>query len=359
MAEDTQSWQAYGAAIIGNYRGVGTNLVGAFRRHPRLQLVGGFEPDAVRGRELSNAMSVALYSDFEQVFQDPSVKIVAIASAPSGKAMWVERAAKAGKHILLTKPMCDSLDSARKILWALESNPVKCVHDIPMVRFNPPFARLLDRARKGYLGKIFSYYHSFGLNYATDFDIGRRYPECLETPDVTGGGEMVNLGCYAVDFAVALLGRPRRVEATWQHEWRAYKKADVEHFGQIVLDYGSFYATLAVGRLQLKGRFNHSNMLHLVAQHRTILIDSYNSLVIRNNIPVTWTHYMRDFKAETALDQLITCMDEDTEPESSMEVAADGMEVLMAAYRSILDETSVSLPLGDGHNPLRKGDAHT
>jgi len=356
MAE-AKGWRTYEAAIIGNYRGLGSNLVAAFRKHPRIRLAGGFEPDEGRGRELAGAMGLPLYTDSEQALQDPAVQIVAIACAPSGKAMWVERAARAGKHILLTKPMCDSLDSARKILWALESNPVKCVHDVPMVRFNPPFARLLERARKGYLGKVFSYYHSFGLNYATDFDIARRYPECLESPNVTGGGEMMNLGCYAVDFAVALLGRPRRVEAAWQHEWRAYKKAGVEHFGQIVLDYGSFFATLAVGRLQLKGRFNHGNVLHLVAQHRTILIDSYNGLVIRNNVPVTWTHYMRDFKAQTALDQLITCMDEDSQPESSVEVAADGMEVLMAAYRSIVEEGPIALPLGEGANPLQKGDA--
>ena len=356
MADGDNTWTTYGAAIIGNYCGHGSAIVSAFRKHPRIKLIGGFEPDERRGRELMHVMGLPTVSHSDLLLHDPAVKIVAIATAPSGKAMWLERCAKAGRNVLLTKPMCDSLDAARKILWALESNPVKCVHDIPMVRFNPPFARLLSRARRGYLGKIFSYYHSFGLNYATDFSIANRYPESLQTPNVTGGGELVGLGCYAVDFAVALLGRPRRVMANWQHEWRAYKKAEVEHYGQIVLDYGGFFATLAAGRLQLKGRFNHSNCLHLVSEHRTLMIDSYNGLVVRNNIPVSWSHYMRDFRSETALDQLIRCMDEDIEPDSSMEVAADGVEVLMAAYRSILEEKPIDLPLGEGKNPLQKGD---
>lgn len=356
MAEQSSDWQTYGAAVIGNYNGHGSAIVSAFRKHPRLRVVGGFEPDERRGRELMHVMGKLTADEADVLLQDPAVKIVAVATAPSGKAMWVERCAKAGKNVLLTKPMCDSLDSARKILWALESNPVKVVHDIPLVRFNPPFARLLDRARKGYLGKMFSYYHHFALSYATDFNITQRYPEALASPNITGGGELMSLGCYAVDFAVALLGRPRRVSANWQHEWRAYKKAEVEHFGQIVLDYGGFTATIAAGRQQLKGRFNHSNCLHLVSEHRTLLIDSYNSLVIRNNIPVTWSHYMRDFQTEGALDQLVRCIDEDVEPESNMEAAADGIEVIMAAYRSILEEQPIALPLGEGENPLQEGE---
>ena len=353
MGEPTQRRPTYGAAIIGNYRGLGAGLVAAFRRHPRTRLIGVFEPEEERGRELAAAIGRPPAPSSEELLLDPEVRIVAIASAPNAKAGWVEDAARAGKHILLTKPMCDSLQAARRILWAVESSRIKCVNDIPLVRFSPPFARLLDRARKGYLGKVFSYYHHFALNYATDFDIARRYPESLDPPEVTGGGEMMQLGCCAVDFAIALLGRPRRVTATWQHEWRAYRKADVEHFGQLHLDYGDFHALIAVGRQQLKGRFNHGNVLHIVAEHRTVLLDSVNGLVIRNNVPLPWAHYMRDFVPDTALDQLVECIDEDAAPDSSPEVGADGIEVLMAAYRSIKENRAVDLPLAEGANPLQ------
>lgn len=353
MGDETRLWRTYGAAVIGNYRGQGVPLIRSFRRHPRLVFCHAYAGDDRRRRELVEAAGRRAVDSADEILEDPSVRIVAIATAPNEKADWVERAAKAGKDVLLTQPMCDSLDAAKRIVWMGESNPMKCVHDVPLARFNPPFARLLDRAQKGYLGKVFSYYHSFGFNYATDFDIVHRYPEHLDSADVTGGGEMVHMGCHAVDFAVALLGRPRRVQAAWQREWRAYRKAGVEHFGQIVLGYHNFFATLAVGQLQLRGRFNHSNCLHLVAENRTLFIDSYNGLVIRNNIPVSWDHYMQDFKPETALDQLVRCIDEDSEPESSMEAAADGVEVMMAAYRSILEEQPIELPLGEGANPLQ------
>ena len=44
----------------------------------------------------------------------------------------------------------------------------------------------------------------------------------------SGGGEMTNMGCYAIDYAVSLLGRPRAVTAKWRKEWDVYKAADVE-----------------------------------------------------------------------------------------------------------------------------------
>jgi hypothetical protein len=63
---------------------------------------------------------------------------------------------------------------------------------------------------------------------------------------------------------------------------------------------------------------------------------------------------MGNYEVEGALDQLVRCLDEDTDPDSSVQVAADGIEVLMAAYRSILINRPVELPLGDGANPLQK-----
>jgi hypothetical protein len=65
-------------------------------------------------------------------------------------------------------------------------------------------------------GKVMGYHHLFGMNFDPAFDLQRVWPERLDPAEKSGGGEMTNMGCYAIDFAVALLGRPRAATAKWR-----------------------------------------------------------------------------------------------------------------------------------------------
>ena len=134
---------------------------------------------------------------------------------------------------------------------AVKTHNVHFVHDIPMVRFRPVYARLLEEVRVGVHGTVMGYHHLFGMNFPTDFELAVAWPERLDPPQKSGGGEMTNMGCYAVDYAVSLFGRPKTVTAKWRKLWDVFAEADVENFGQIVLDYGDFFAFLEVGKQQL------------------------------------------------------------------------------------------------------------
>lgn len=346
--------RTYGAGIIGNCLGEGGQLVRSFRLHPRVKIIAGYEPSQPRGEELAHAIGQPLVESADVILENPAVDIVTVACEPRDKAEFVRMAAEAHKHVLLIPPMCDSLQAARSMVAAVAANNVKLVEDQPLIRFNAPFARLLADAGGEPLGKVLSYYHNFGLNFAREFNIALKWPELLMPAEKMGGGELTQLGSQALDFAIALLGRPLRVQARWHHDWPAYQRAGVENAGQVILDYSGFFGALTVGRQQLEGGFNHSQCMHVVAESKTLFIDGTNGLIFRNNVHITWEQYMRGFEVETALDQLVRCIDEDATPASSVEVAADGMEVLMAVYRSILDDRPVDLPLGDGANPLQK-----
>jgi len=344
--------RSYAVAVLGNCCTHGAGAAAGLRKHPRIKLVGAFENDARRGGELAEAAGCRLARDVREIVEDGQIDIVVVTCNPCDKADMVEQACRAGKHILLNKPMCDSLDNARRIVAAVNAAGIKCVHDIPMVKFAPPFARLASQFQSGRFGKVFGYYHNFGMNFGLDFDIASLWPERLDPPQKSGGGEMTNMGCYAIDYLVTLLGLPRKVEAKWRHEWPAYRDADVEHFGQIMADYGDFYAVLAVGKQQLAGEGRHSSCLSLLTEHENVLIDGPARLVTWNNVPVSFEDYVDGWQAESAVDQLLRCIDTDEEPSSSVAVAALGVEVLMAAYRSILEGGPVALPLADGGNPL-------
>src|SRR5689334_24252591 len=57
--------------------------------------------------------------DYHEILADPEVDAVVIATPPYLHAEQIEAALTAGKHVLLEKPMAESLDSLRRIVAAV------------------------------------------------------------------------------------------------------------------------------------------------------------------------------------------------------------------------------------------------
>lgn len=342
-----------GIGILGNCCTHGAGLATGLRHRPDVEIICGYEPGPRRGPELAEAMHAPLAESYTDVAEHPHVQILVVTTDPCDKADMVELAAGAGKHVLHNKPFADSLDNARRIVSAVADSGIKLVHDIPMVRSIPVYARLKEEILTGAYARPVSYAHSFGMNFAHDFPITELWPERFDPPDVSGGGEMTNMGSYAIDYAVALFGSPRSVQANRMMFWDAYRDANTENFGQIILDYGDFYAMLSVGKQQLNEPRHHSNWLSIQFPNRNFLIEPHNDVIIIDGVQRPMAEYVGSYEVEGALDELLRCIRNDEAPGSDAETAMRGVEVLMAAYRSALQGgRAVELPLEDGANPL-------
>ena len=342
-----------GVGILGNCCTHGAGLAAGLRGRPDVAVITGYEPDERRGPELEAAMQAPLAASYEAVAADERVDVLVVTSDPCDKADLVGLAAAASKHVLHNKPLANSLDNARRIVQAVAASGIKLVHDIPMVRAIPVYAKLKEEVTAGRWGRPISYAHSFGMNFAHDFPIAEFWPERFDPPAVSGGGEMTNMGCYAIDYAVALCGSPRAVQATRSAFWGTYAQAGVENFGQIILDYGSFYALLSVGKQQLGVPLQHSNWLSIQFPNRNFLIEPHGETLIIDGVQRPMAEYLAGYQPEGSFDELLRCIRDDAQPDSSAEIALRGVEVLMAAYASALDNgRAVELPLGDGANPL-------
>ncbi|MBI4581453.1 MAG: Gfo/Idh/MocA family oxidoreductase [Planctomycetes bacterium] len=346
--------KVYGVGVVGNCCTHGAGLVAKFKNDPRTRVVAAFEANARRAAELQVALGGPLAASYDDVIRNPAVDIVAVSCDPADKATMVEKAAASGKHVFLNKPFGDSLDNARRIAAAVERHRVKFVHDIPMVRGVPVFARLLDEVRAGTHGRVVGYHHLFGMNFPLDFDLKGRWPERLDPPAKSGGGELTNMGCYAIDYAVALFGRPQRVIARWQKNWDVYEQTGVENYGQIVLDYGYFLAFLQAGKQQLAAdRRGVANAVTISFEHEMLMIDAAARLATVNQVPQDFAAFEAGAVARGSLDQLIDAIETDREPSGNAASGVMATEVLMAAYQSIQDDgRPVDLPLASGANPL-------
>src|SRR5688572_10952984 len=71
----------------------------------RVEVAGAYSPTEARRRDFSRRWNVPVVDSAEEIFADPGIAAVLILTPPSTHLELVERAAAAGKHILLEKPL--------------------------------------------------------------------------------------------------------------------------------------------------------------------------------------------------------------------------------------------------------------
>ncbi|MFC8423333.1 Gfo/Idh/MocA family protein [Streptomyces sp. NPDC057236] len=190
----------------------------ALSGHPDLDLVGvwGRRPDAAE--HLAGPHGTRAYADVDALLAD--VDAVAVALPPAVQAELAVRAARAGCHLLLDKPLAPTVAQGRAVVEAAERAGVASVVFFT-TRFQPgPEAWITEQARVGgwftgraqWLGAVFT---SDGNPFAASE--WRREK-----------GALWDVGPHALSVLLPVLGEPRRVTAA------AYGPGDTVH---LVLDH--------------------------------------------------------------------------------------------------------------------------
>jgi predicted dehydrogenase len=131
--------------------------------------------------------------DFGRVLANDSVSIVNLSGPNDVHAQQAIAAARAGKHLLVEKPMCLSMDENRALRDAVAQAGVKSVVSF-VLRWNPLFENLKALLAAKAIGRLFyvevDYWHGLGPAW-TGFEWGRTRRQ--------GGSTMLLGGCHAVD----------------------------------------------------------------------------------------------------------------------------------------------------------------
>lgn len=138
------------------------------------------------------------YSSYDQVFADPEVQAVYIATPHPGHAHWAIRAAQAGKHILCEKPIGINAAEAMAIIEAAQ------VHDVflmeaYMYRCHPQTAKLVELIQNGAIGEVKMIQAAFGFRAGAD-ENARTLNNAL------AGGGILDVGGYPVSMSRLIAG---------------------------------------------------------------------------------------------------------------------------------------------------------
>ena len=138
------------------------------------------------------------HEGYEALLADPEIDIVYVALPPSEHARWSIAALEAGKHVLCEKPFAMNAAEARQMAEAAEragKHLIEGFHD----RFHPAFLHLMKLRDSGALGKIKTIKAEFSVMIPFD-------PRNIRHDPATGGGALMDLGCYPVHWVRLLAG---------------------------------------------------------------------------------------------------------------------------------------------------------
>ena len=189
-------------------QGAGTVSSGHLRAYlndPRCEVVaiGSRTKDgaAAKAREVGlDPARLALYDSVEELVADPRVDALSICTPHTRHAADAIAAAKAGKHLLVEKPIAMNRDELAAMDEAVQTAGVKSVCGF-VLRYNPMIETAYALARNGTFGEL--------LYVQTDYWHNPEqsgYPNHGDHIRRMDASAMMHGGCHAVDLARYLMG---------------------------------------------------------------------------------------------------------------------------------------------------------
>jgi len=195
-------------AIIGLGMAVAPHAKSFADLKDRVEVASGFSPTEARRRTFADKYKFPVSGDLDAIWADESIDCVAILTPPNSHRDLVLAAAKAGKHVLLEKPLEISTARAEDMVKACRDAKVK-FGVVLQHRFRPPGLKLREILRAGELGKI------VGCSAIIPVWRPQKYYDepGRGTKARDGGGVLITQGIHTLDLMLSLVGNVSEVFA--------------------------------------------------------------------------------------------------------------------------------------------------
>lgn len=171
---------------------------------PDVEVVGVYTRNARKAAAFARKHGIArAYSDLGKAIAESGAEVVDVCLPNFLHHRAVTAAAKAGRHVIIEKPLAMTLEEADDMIAACRAAKVKLMYAEELC-FAPKYERVRKLAREGAFGEIYmlkqAEKHS-GPHSAWFYDI-----------EQSGGGVLMDMGCHGLAwFRWMLGGRPKAV----------------------------------------------------------------------------------------------------------------------------------------------------
>jgi predicted dehydrogenase len=295
-------------------------------------------------------------TDYDEILERTDIDAVVVTSYTSAHAEHVEKAAKAGKHVLLDKPIATTIEDAQRIVEAGREVKVMLAY---LLRFIPAYRRAFEIVSSGALGDLVSAFYSIRIpaTFITDA------PDVSEQgwygdPIRAGGGGFLDHGVHFTDF-FRWFFQAEATNVVARTGSLTYKDLGVEDYGiatyslesgAIVTVESTWHAaewygpmaspdrcTLTGTRGEIELHYQKSPQIEVAS-----LDDPY-----RGRVYLDWQGEDRyEVCYRNLLEDFVACIREDRPPTPDAEDGAKALEMILAAYAADRGDQAITFPLG-------------
>jgi len=188
-------------AIIGLGMAVTPHARSLLDLQERVQVAAAYSPSEVRRADFAARFPFLPVAGLDAILADPTIDFVAILTPPNTHLDLVRRAAAAGKHILLEKPLEITTERATELVRVCREARVK-LGVVLQHRFRPAGMRLRELLRAGALGNLVGCSTAIRLwRPQSYYDEPGRGTKARD-----GGGVLLTQGIHTLDLMLSLAG---------------------------------------------------------------------------------------------------------------------------------------------------------
>ncbi|MBG9984014.1 Gfo/Idh/MocA family oxidoreductase [Aerococcaceae bacterium DSM 111022] len=214
------------------------------------QLHGVYSRSVDSGKDLATVFQATYYTDeLNNLLFDPEIDVIYIASPNSLHYAQARRVIKAGKHVIIEKPIASSVAQLKDLHHLASEHGVFVfegaahIHNRNYQRLKQLVRSKMSEKTQPFYGANFNMgqYSSRYLRYLDDMEKGKTGPNIFELD--MSGGTLMDLGVYPIYVAMDLFGTPSSVRYLAQKG-----PNDVDLFGHIHLSYENFAVSIFISK---------------------------------------------------------------------------------------------------------------
>ncbi|MEE4237768.1 MAG: Gfo/Idh/MocA family oxidoreductase [Anderseniella sp.] len=206
----------------------------------RFNLVAAAAPRPESRRAFETQFGGTTHETVEALCHDPAVEAVYIATPHQMHADHIRAAAKAGKHVLVDKPLAVSMQDGEAMVAVAAQAGIHLLVG-PSHSFDGPVAQALALIQEGSLGRVRMLQ---AFNY-TDFLYRPRRPEELLTSE--GGGVIYSQAVHQIDIIRLLAGGQARSVAAACGRWDPQRPTEGAYAALVGFEGGAFASMVYSG----------------------------------------------------------------------------------------------------------------
>lgn len=260
---------------------VGTGMISRYHAQaiaaiPNARLVGCFNHNPERATTFAEEFGCQAYSSLDEMLANPEVQIVTICTPSGAHLEPALAAAKAGKHLLVEKPLEVTLERCDAIIKACEEAGTLLGSILPS-RFSPANLALKKAIEAGRFGRL-----TLGDTYVKWWRTQAYYDDggWRGTWALDGGGAFMNQAIHNVDLLYWFMGDVQEVcglTSTLAHE-----RIEVEDVGNAVVRFrngalGTLEASTSVYPGLLKKTEIHGTTGSAIIEQDSILLWNFET----------------------------------------------------------------------------------